>query len=100
MSGYTPGPWVVNGAGGSLSVVARLKPAGVLVSAYREPAENEEIPNARLIVAAPELLEAAKEAMKTLTSLRLALNELSGHKVGQYVAEGRLRAVIAKAEGK
>jgi len=60
VSKHTPGPWTVNGAGGTFAKIARLTPAGVIVSANRVPQPAEEISNARLIAAAPDLLEALK----------------------------------------
>lgn len=63
----TPGPWVVNGFGGEFKPVARLLPREVVVSS--ESIAGDEIANARLIAAAPDLLRALKLALPALGAL-------------------------------
>lgn len=90
MSGHTPGPWTVNGFGGSFEVLCRTRD-GVAVSAGEIPKDG--IANARLIAAAPDLLEAAKDALYTLD--RLPADTVTAPGVSRS-----LRAAIAKAEGR
>ena len=86
MSGHTPGPWVVNGFGGDFEVLCRTR-EGVAVSAREIPKDG--IANARLIAAAPELLEAAKGL--------LSYNGLDWQITTGWKA---LRSAIDKAEGR
>jgi hypothetical protein len=69
MSGFTPGPWFVEGAtiiwssAGRATVAAVGEPRATQLVEYRRlsissPHFNEACANARLIAAAPELLEA------------------------------------------
>lgn len=64
MSGYTPGPWVVYTADGSLGTVETADGAVVVAQAQQVSAKDqlsgspERFANARLIAAAPDLLEA------------------------------------------
>lgn len=75
---HTSGPWVVNGFGGDYQVVCRLEPHGVAVSAMA--ARGDEIKTAKLIAAAPDLLEA-------LTEAHILLRERFGHADAQYDGE-------------
>lgn len=88
MSGHTPGPWTVNGFGGEFVVIARLLPDGVAVSAHTSK-RIDEIANARLIAAAPDLLEACRLSQDLLVALA------GGGEVLRKVG-----AAIAKAEGR
>lgn len=84
MSKYTPGPWHVDehGAirGGDLSIVA---------TRHRLPMEVHTA-NAHLIAAAPDLLQALKEAVEVF-----CIEVPFGNKT---IAQ--MRAAIAKAEGR
>lgn len=80
MSKHTPGPWKVNPARNGLDAY--------VLDSKGESVALTEMPDAYLIAAAPELLGALREAASIL-----GLH-------GQYVAQVRARAVIAKAEGK
>jgi hypothetical protein len=103
MSKHTPGPWVVDEA--NTNLVARLVNGvyeyvcAVEPSSFstRECSDDQEESDARLIAAAPELLEALKAielALKlpTVTPAQV-LHESS------VIRQG-IRAAIAKAEGK
>jgi hypothetical protein len=95
---YTPGPWVVyddsnNGKTNRIEIAAR----GKTVARIYHSVPEEDLPNARLIAAAPDLLEAAKLALQSAeswihdqldgtSSLESALAELEP-----------VRAAIAKA---
>ena len=99
MSKHTPGPWVVDEA--NTNLVARLVDGvyeyvcAVEPSSFstREYNNEQEEADARLIAAAPELLEALQACEARLT--HLAQNSVN------VVAElKQARAAIAKAEGK
>ena len=92
MSEHTPGPWAVLGTG----IVGVGNDA--LVAAYSRAHLGEQAANARLIAAAPELLEALKEIAKgsgPFSSDRLT------HAENTIEAMKRLAFdAIAKAEGR
>ena len=94
---HTPGPWVVNGAGGTFERIATLKPAGVAVSAHSEPLPAKEIPNARLIAAAPDLLAALR---LVLEDSLCAIQHGENKQCSGCLAVRAARAAIAKAEGR
>jgi hypothetical protein len=105
--GPTPGPWSI--AGMALIVatepefphrvtVARSNPTGEL------PPEVEQA-NARLIAAAPDLLEALRQSEAGLEFALSAGCFCSGDVLGGFICAGHLalrdvRAAIAKAEGR
>lgn len=95
MSKHTPGRWSVTADGlvqGGERPIARLVSASLMAGSITEREAN-----ARLIVAAPDLLEA----------LRLVTDALNDPAVGDYeqwkrdckIATHKARAAIAKAEG-
>jgi hypothetical protein len=124
---HTPGPWVVNGMGGSFAKVCRLVPAGVIVSAYAVPQPEQEIPNAHLLAAAPtaphecddpacpgaenkrkldafpDLLEALKEAkalaMDWAANYQIAYEALGFNPKHRAILK-HIDDAIAKAEGR
>jgi hypothetical protein len=112
MSKHTPGPWIVTpqinrvshrSPSGSIRAVATAHVAwfvaddGSLHKSGRKAeaiSENEAIANARLIAAAPELLE----ALDTLTAV-VGLTPIAGNKVALQEAFDLARAAIVKATG-
>ena len=101
MSKHTPGPWAVFDkniqAGGLLPIVHRTKWWAHGID------EIEDAANARLIAAAPELLEAAKKALGALNALHIqgdvaCVVEPEGEIYLRPVINA-LRQVIAKATG-
>lgn len=95
---HTPGPWkhgktlgVINGADGSL-----VATTGYRVTAVPDGQECEDDANARLIAAAPEMLEALKAFIERGTKLA-GFPASYDPWVGEIVAA---RAIIARAEGK
>lgn len=105
MSGQTPGPWTVgrklpgegiliSGADGAPVAVVADETTGY-GQLYGLPADE----NARLIAAAPDLLEALKVAERLLTEHlgRLSV-KTHFHEINQL--ENTIRAAIAKAEGR
>ena len=90
---HTPGPWYVGTQNDCLFVTNHRPPTGdyqpTLKVICSVGALIDDAANARLIAAAPELLEACKKAAE-------AFHEGGDYFVPEYVA---LRAAIAKAEG-
>jgi hypothetical protein len=85
MSGHTPGPWradekVVRGPGGI--------PIALLATVDAES-------NARLIAAAPDLLE----ILQALAPLIDSVDQLLGSRAGTSLGE-KVRSAIARAEGR
>ncbi|HZF98292.1 MAG TPA: hypothetical protein VEY92_08630 [Pseudoxanthomonas sp.] len=106
MTKHTPGPWewVCKWASYSLvasngQTVADDGSAGNEYSPSIDPGDNGESgANARLIAAAPDLLEALKEAMQSLEYVHRAHPENTG--IAKRIEDiNRARAAIAKATG-
>jgi hypothetical protein len=89
MSKHTPGPWVVNGFGGDFREITRTS-KGVAISVTSE--KGGDIANARLIAAAPDLLEALKG------ELAASRSDCNDRKCGAC-SRCHSYAAIAKAEG-
>lgn len=93
MSKHTPGPWLTNGyrspIDGAICVFHRPFGLGDIASVW----SNEF--DARLIAAAPELLEALQECLNTLKAFPLNQYDMSS----EAFAAQRARAAIAKATG-
>jgi hypothetical protein len=92
MSKHTPGPWVVyddsnDGKTNRIEISAR----GKTVARIYHSVPAEDLPNARLIAAAPDLLEACK-ALEILFA-PLARDSTTASWID------KARAAIAKAEG-
>jgi len=92
--GYTPGPWkVVEHTPESASV--RIDEDCLISGAYLGgESDTLTVANARLIAAAPELLESAKDALESLKRLP---NTEGAYRI-TVIQE--LQAAIAKAEGR
>lgn len=62
MSNHTPGPWLFDEESGAITTHKRIAKGITRITTVRlgwaEPFESEQIANARLIAAAPDLLEA------------------------------------------
>lgn len=93
---HTPGPWTTNGY--SIGV-----PAGTIAHMYRPGdascrglTQAEQVANARLLCAAPDLLAACKWLRETFTDEYC--KNLDAHTTWRYVTAAADRA-IAKAEG-
>jgi hypothetical protein len=105
MSGHTPGPWVVTSADWPDDET------GVVRYYVRHEPSNISAPNARLIEAAPDLLQCLHETSDALRALVYAC-ETEGWTGQQALAmwkfamahnadlEDRVNAAIAKAEGR
>jgi hypothetical protein len=96
MNKHTPGPWVVyddsnDGKTNRIEIAARGKTVAWIY--HSVPAED--LPNARLIAAAPDLLDALKNIVN------LWDHHASAHGDGTiFPLHVAARAAIAKAEGK
>ena len=89
---HTPGPWVVyddsnNGKTNRIEIAA----LGKTVARIYHSVPEEDLPNARLIAAAPDLLEAL-EAVKNWDVSNLALDI-------PFDVRQKMQAAIAKATG-
>ena len=87
---HTPGPWVVyddsnNGKTNRIEIAAR----GKTVARIYHSVPEEDLPNARLIAAAPDLLEALQYMVNACPAI-----DPSGED-----AHARAQAIIAKATG-
>jgi hypothetical protein len=89
---YTPGPWWCNGD----PVVATVSGARSIAFTDTKGGGAEDVANARLIAAAPDLLEACVEAESMLESVR---SHIAEHFPNGAVmpAFTKVRAAIAKA---
>jgi hypothetical protein len=107
---HTPGPWRVERLSGPYDVSIAITAEGVELASLegsRDPSkrraegwqqEDEAMANARLIAAAPDLLEAAKNMDDVLS--RWSVANMRPEKAGAFnAALTALRAAIAKAEG-
>lgn len=88
--GYTPGPWLVaQGNSGALLIGPRHARVAKALTGAGLPTEA----NARLIAAAPDLLEALQDALAELSPL------MQAYRTEHYEAIcGKARAAIAKGE--
>jgi hypothetical protein len=94
---HTPGPWSVARTGDlRLAVYGKSNKHPISVFAVGDTDDTEELPNAeanaRLIAAAPELLEALCEARDFIENI--------GDPTFETELQRKVRAAIAKAEGK
>ena len=88
MSGnFTPGPWHVEAVGGDISIHRADELGESIAEMYTIARDGDQISNAHLIAASPELLEAAER-----------LIEHYAHCLPDHMAN-EIRAVIAKAKG-
>jgi hypothetical protein len=89
---HTPGPWVVDGKQAWVTQGTRDLPIAALLWPTSLRSEDETMANARLIAAAPELLEA-------LIDLRRQVHEACARDGEGDFETGRAAASIAKATG-
>ena len=105
---HTPGPWRVSG----FRAVVDAKNAKIGIALADEVTKGEARANARLIAAAPELLEAAKDVLgfvMTITGSPSAAATLASHKASRLRLDGTtqnlneleaaIRVAINKATG-
>lgn len=119
MSGHTPGPWVTGNdfenSGGGFNVgaghnvrsastprVCVAHTARVFFGGEEYVSEDQAQANARLIAAAPDLLEAARGVQTLYAELNAAMPAIINTPGGEAViaAVQRANAAIARAEGR
>lgn len=88
MSKHTPGPWDLDE--GDLSTVYELETSDPLAEVFSDKSAEENVANARLIAAAPELLEAL-EALLAASEKHIFSTECKRER-------DAARAAIAKAQ--
>lgn len=96
---HTPGPWRTDGFHGRIEKITPQEDSGVCVAVmpmWEAEYEAEKNANARLIAAAPEMLEALRQTELQLEYLNAKFIETGT--TNQLLAQ--VRAVIAKAEGR
>ena len=95
MSEYTPGPWIQEAAMSSAKHIRDILQAGgnIVLAMVGGEIQSEALANARLIAAAPELLEACEDALKKLEWPICTNNDILSMKDCRV----RLKAIIAKA---
>ena len=99
MSKHTPGPWKADDKGKAVFIPLRAhhcEQLGIQVGFVSWEDDKESLANARLIAAAPELLEALKMGYAD-TMDYIQRNHLSGAENNRWLVLAR--AAIAKAEG-
>jgi hypothetical protein len=103
-SKHTPGPWTLRTNSEKHHAILDEGgfPRAEVFSAHRssEARKAEALANARLIAAAPELLEALKDVYTRRTDILNAANKASLGTGGLEFALRKTREAIAKAEGK
>ena len=103
--GHTPGPWHVEDAPDSGLIFIRSHPAEVSLANIRKGQDHPNEANARLIAAAPELLEALKAIEGRITKAANAFyvsgkrSDLQAAFDGWKVDAQQARAAIARATG-
>lgn len=95
MNKHTPGPWMLDGDAGSMSldVIARSERIAMIDCEVCRMEDSEVDANGLLIAAAPDLLDALSTLLRAATEARWPL-------VGEQMAPMNMaRAAIAKATG-
>jgi hypothetical protein len=106
MSGHTKGPWIANQENGPFNSNSaythnwNVLPLGLVDGEEGFGLLNEH--DARLIAAAPELLEALKDALETLDNYSDVVDGTDGQPAPNRAMSAilRIESAIAKAEGK
>lgn len=105
---HTPGPWTCdsihpdNGRtqiGSPKDFICELYTYGIYSNGGEQPTESEQQANARLIAAAPELLEALKEAQKLLHPLVMKMNIRKHFHEHNVLANVIVKAIAKATEG-
>lgn len=99
---YTPAPWfIVNGEHSGIEIRSDSRWGMVEIclvdTGFNEPIESEQISNANLIAAAPELLEALKSLCECYCESGNYLSKEDRHR--HRITLIKARAAIAKALG-
>jgi len=103
MGKHTPGPWEIGGVKTSKKEIVGLcifgpKEEAIVLVGKKGLMDGGEA-NARLIAAAPELLEALKECLKAVNTV-IAFSDMAGHESLSFIRVKKMaEQAIAKAEG-
>lgn len=104
MSQHKPGPWSFEDEGEGNEYYARFirlhGPRGLIFVDEDEGPGPEDLANARLIAAAPDLLEACRKVLGTFGKEKLFRPTMSPREVERFEAILMASAAIAKAEGR
>lgn len=108
---HTPGPWAAAPTGEIMRgysqpyCVAELGSTDLIAGCFGDIKGGEEVAkaNARLIAAAPDMLDELEAARKMIIALALDLSAAAPEAINVRIADDeirRLNALIAKAEGR
>jgi hypothetical protein len=101
MSKHTPGDWVIDQTPERALSIFDSDSCGILIAEIAGDADHPEVEaNARLIAAAPELLEALRAVVKSHDDVNFAASGALGYDLPQPDEDspiGLARAAIAKA---
>lgn len=92
---HTPGPWIAKEFAGNWNVTTTEKPRTHNVCKVSDLDDTEA--NARLIAAAPELLEALRSCLEWMEFTIPKLNETNTHRMNWGGPISKARAAISKA---
>lgn len=95
MSEHTPGPWLLDPVSAWVVVPDRDAPICALLWPTELRSEDETFANARLIAAAPDLLEALEGMVRYAESVRTTV----GMGKNQQARFDRAKALISRATG-
>ena len=94
MAKHTPGPWVISATDDTVVIDATGREVAAIDGDYNDPDTWPQMEaNARLIAAAPELLEAARAAYEWLDNLPIRPSGCTDRMLALYYA-------ISNAEGR
>lgn len=94
---HTPGPWSVSPADDTVVIDAMRREVAAIDGDYNTPDTWPQMEaNARLIAAAPEMLDSLKDCVRMLEAVRYTAG-LGKHQMERVE---RAKAAIAKAEGR
>ena len=99
MSKHTQGPWVIDESyfNGSINTVCRTRHVAMVSMYQSKPGDGEENrSNARLIAAAPDLLEALEDLKREIILSDVDMDYIDSH-FKPWIEKAR--AAIAKARG-
>lgn len=100
-SKHTPGPWRANGhyvEAGELTTICTTDRWNEAIEPYGVESDLEENANAQLIAAAPELYEAADEALNVLIGCVIPAGGVDDRKA-LLDCQAMLRAALSRATG-
>lgn len=94
---HTPGPWYVDALSETAGLMIKPDRGQVICELDGHPEMARTIADARLIAAAPELLEAAQYALRSLKYWRDACVQNGEHDSSWVLLQNEIRAAVTKA---